>query len=300
MRTRMLCCPLCKGSIESLVSGFACQTCGSCYPLVDAFGEAVYDFGIHRPKYLVPASTQRWHDIQQMYETWDRAFAERDNRQEYSDEIESVREIYTTEFCLKGSVLDVGGHQGRLRHYLADCGVPVYVSVDPFIGVFRFADKPSLLQAYPCLLAPCNFLSCHAEHLPFGANTFDWVHMRSVVDHFADPYLAFREAYRVLKPNGHLLIGLAIVERIVACREGLARRIKNKLKRDGGISALKAVISRVAHAAQHERDDHNFRLTHLELLDLISATKFEVVKEHWQKPPYRYVVYISARKMVSE
>ena len=34
--------------------------------------------------------------------------------------------------------------------------------------------------------------------------------MRSDIDHFQDPYLALKEAHRVLKPNGMLLIGASI------------------------------------------------------------------------------------------
>jgi ubiquinone/menaquinone biosynthesis C-methylase UbiE len=84
--------------------------------------------------------------------------------------------------------------------------------------------------------------------------------MRSVVDHFADPYLALKEAYRVLKPNGRLMIGLSIVE-LPAGTE----------------------------------DDHAFRLSYNHLMDLLSLTGFAVEKERWQKPPWTYVIYLSAR-----
>jgi ubiquinone/menaquinone biosynthesis C-methylase UbiE len=301
----LLCCPLCKGTLKAQPAQFVCGNCRSMYPLVDALGGQVYDFRIHRPTYLSPQSTEKWRDIQQIYEDYDRDFAERDNLQEYLNEIDSVREIYTTEFPITGSVLDVGGHQGRLRHYLSDEDVPVYVSVDPFLDVFRYARKTNLLQAYPCLSKPCNFLSCHAENLPFVSNCFDWVHMRSVVDHFADPYLAFKEGYRVLKPNGQMLIGLAIMERLVmermaAPRPSILQRVSQKLRKDGISSTLKTIAGKLIRPAQSEHDDHNFRLKYQELLDLISTTGFRVVKEHWQKPPYTYVIYVSARKLVLE
>jgi demethylmenaquinone methyltransferase/2-methoxy-6-polyprenyl-1,4-benzoquinol methylase len=54
---------------------------------------------------------------------------------------------------------------------------------------------------------PCNFVAAHAEHLPFASQSFDAVHMRSVIDHFRDSASAFIEAIRVLRPGDHLIVG---------------------------------------------------------------------------------------------
>jgi ubiquinone/menaquinone biosynthesis C-methylase UbiE len=137
------------------------------------------------------------------------------------------------------------------------------------------------------------------------ANCFDWVHMRSVVDHFADPYLAFKEAYRVLKPTGKMLIGLAIMERLaverrIVSHSGMLQRALRKLTKEGIGPTLKAIAGKLARPIRSEHDDHNFRLTYQELLDLISITGFQVVKEHWQKPPQTYVIYVSIRKLALE
>jgi hypothetical protein len=43
-----------------------------------------------------------------------------------------------------------------------------------------------------------------------------------------------------------------------------------------------------------KRDHHIFRFTHAELKDLLSATGFTVNKEHWQKPPFSYCLYMGA------
>lgn len=284
----LLCCPLCKGSLRAGSEEFRCVGCGSAYPLVAAGGGSVYDFRIQRPAYLTSHSPSSWEFIQHLYEDFDRNFASRDDLQEYLAEIDSVKEIYTDEFRISGSVLDVGGHQGRLRHYLP-AGAD-YVSVDPFIDVFRSARQPNLRRAYPCLASPCNFLSCYAENLPFVSDCFDWVHMRSVVDHFADPYVALKEAWRVLKPGCHVLIGLAIVERL----PGPAARALAKLRTEGVLAVLKAAMGRLAPAHGH---DHNVRLGYSELRDLLATTGFEIEKEHWQKPPYTYVIYMAARKL---
>ena len=286
---KLLCCPVCKGILGMAAGKFVCEVCYGSYLLVDGHGGPIYDFRIHHPSYLIPHSVQQWNAIQKKYEAFDGESAGRDNLQEYLDEIDSVKEIYTTDFQISGSVLDVGGHQGRLRHYLSKDDLNRYVSVDPLIESFRSANKPNLMKAYPCLSLPCNFLSCYAENLPFKMHSFDWVHMRSVVDHFADPYAAFKEAYRVLKPDGHLLIGLAIEKQMAFSYIDIVRRVIQKTRSGGVLFALKSIFGKLGH-------DHNFRLTHETLCDLLSVTGFEVVKEQWQKSPYSYVIYLSARK----
>lgn len=292
----MLCCPLCKGRLDLGPRSAVCRDCGSEYPCVVTAAGNVYDFRIHRPAGLRPASLDKWQHFQNVYEEVHQYSLERDRLQEYLDEIDSVREVYEREFPIEGSVLDVGGHQGRLRHYLNLERNPVYVSVDPLIDVFRDADKPNLLRAYPSLASPCNFLSCHAENLPFQPGHFDWVHMRSVVDHFADPYVALREAYRVLNGGGKILIGLSIQERLPSSPQNIAERVTRKIKNDGITRAVRAVPGKFMGVVLPDHDDHNFRPTYQSLHDLISAAGFEIEKEHWQKAPFNHVLYVSATR----
>ncbi len=46
-----------------------------------------------------------------------------------------------------------------------------------------------------------------AEHLPFGNETFDFAVMITTICFVDDPFKAFQEAYRVIRPNGYLIIG---------------------------------------------------------------------------------------------
>ena len=57
---------------------------------------------------------------------------------------------------------------------------------------------------------PLNFIAATAEFQPFVEGSFDWVHMRSMLDHVQVSDLALLEAKRVLKPTGHVLIGLYV------------------------------------------------------------------------------------------
>lgn len=296
---------------------FVCQDCATSYPrrqvAQEEAKEEVFDFRIHRPSYCVPSGSDRWSNVQKEYEAYHARHRSRDNLKRYLEEIDSVKEIYTEEFHIKGRVLDVGGHQGRLRHFLSEEHVPLYVSVDPYLEVFQhIVFQPNLLKAYPSLAKPCNFLACHGENLPFVETTFDWVHMRSVLDHFQDPYLALKEAYRVLKAGGSLLIGLTVGGGKSPLRidNGVSVgsrsfpsifRISAKNWREGFRALTKAVLARVRRTVrspeyQKTVDNHMFRWSYEDLVNLLDITSFNIVKEHWQKPPFTMCVYLWALK----
>lgn len=180
----------------------------------------------------------------------------------------------------------MGGHQGRLRAFLAPD--QEYVIIDPYSGVFRHLDKqPSLLRAYSFLTEPVNFLCAMAEYLPFRANSFDTVHMRSVIDHFQNPELALWEAYRVLRNNGQLVVGIYI---------------------EGGKSGRLNAREWVKHIAGHVLpffginkfiDHHVWHPTYSELCKLIEAIGFRIDQVHWQSQWVDRVCYIRALKIVN-
>ncbi len=290
----LLCCAACNGELKKRADGFACEQCGMFFArrivqLGSNRFDYVYDFRIHRPAYCLPQGHRQWSEAQVEFERYHGRSVSRDSLDEYLAEIDGVREIYTEEFHLRGKILDVGGHQGRLRHFLGE-EARLFVSVDPFIDIFSDLDRqPNLLRAFPCLAQPCNFLAAHAEHLPFKSESFDWVHMRSVVDHFADPYLAFREAFRCCKRPGQLLVGLSIAERKLALDE--ARReqqFRRRIARALRLDTLKHIGERLGGGYQ---DDHMFRLTQSDLIDLFQKSGWQVVKQLWQKPPYEFCSY---------
>lgn len=49
-------------------------------------------------------------------------------------------------------------------------------------------------------------LSCSADSLPFKENSFDIILMLACLNHFGNKELALKEAYRILKPGGKVLI----------------------------------------------------------------------------------------------
>ena len=222
-----------------------------------------------------------WDSGQKAYEKWDADGEGHGNAvAAFKNEIEYDRPIYER-FQMSGDILDVGGLNGTVREFLPEDAR--LVSVDPYIeAVFRVSATKKM--AYRCLSTPLNFVGGVAEFLPFKSGQFDWVHMRSMLDHVQIPDLALLEAHRVLKKDGFLLIGLSIE----GGKDGvdpLAIRLKHGIKK---ILEFLGVT--------RFRDHHTWHPTYGNLLRLISDNGFEAKDSFWQPHWKNRVVYILASK----
>ncbi|MBK8932214.1 MAG: class I SAM-dependent methyltransferase [Chloroflexi bacterium] len=223
-----------------------------------------------------------WKEGQVEYERWSANLGSQDQEIDYLAQVEGVREVYD-DIHVEGSCLDVGGHQGRLRQFLSPG--QDYLTCDPFLHAFDDLDKqPNLIKAYPFLLEPVNFVCCDAEFLPFRSAFFQTVHMRSVIDHFLSPELALNEAYRVLRKDGILIVGLFVYG--------------GKTGRIDKVTSTRKFIRETLVAAGMKRlkDYHVWHPTYNELTNLVSDCGFEIEKVHWQKGYNDTVCYIRAWK----
>jgi ubiquinone/menaquinone biosynthesis C-methylase UbiE/uncharacterized protein YbaR (Trm112 family) len=87
----------------------------------------------------------------------------------------------------EGKVLDVGCGPGKLRAYFGNS--VVYYGLDPIV-------LPEV-DGFP-------FVQALSEYMPFKSQTFSHVVVSAALDHFKDLEAFFREALRVLTPNGQL------------------------------------------------------------------------------------------------
>ncbi|NUN66289.1 class I SAM-dependent methyltransferase [Pseudanabaena biceps] len=93
------------------------------------------------------------------------------------------------------SILEVGGGQGGLTALLY-----------PKSHITNLDFEPKFAQA-ACNQQPnVRFVCGDATQLPFPDNSFDAVTMFDVLEHIPDDRRAVAEAFRVLKPNGFLMV----------------------------------------------------------------------------------------------
>lgn len=223
-----------------------------------------------------------WETGQEAYEAWDSGGeGHAHDISAFKSELEYDRPVYER-FVMTGDILDVGGLNGTVREFLPESAR--LVSVDPFIDA-AFRVPPTKKAVYSCLSAPLNFIGGVAEFLPFKAGSFDWVHMRSMLDHVQIPDLAIIEAHRVLKPNGYLLVGLSI-EGGKSGRDPFKVRVKNKVKTGLELFGI-----------NRYRDHHTWHPTYGNLLRLISDNGFSAEDSYWQPHWKDRVVYVLAKRV---
>lgn len=221
-----------------------------------------------------------WLSGQKEYEDWADIIRKTTTVAEELEGIKCVRPVYE-HFTMAGRILDVGGGAGRVREFLPEDAE--FVSTDPWplaLAFFSDADK----AAYRCLSKPCNFIIANAEFQPFISKSFDWVHMRSMLDHVQIPDLAILEARRVLRPGGFLLVGL-YVEGGKSGVISLERRTKDLIKTAFGLAGI-----------DRWKDHHTWHPTYRNLIKLITDNGFEILDTFWQPSWNDMVCYVKAVK----
>jgi ubiquinone/menaquinone biosynthesis C-methylase UbiE len=101
-------------------------------------------------------------------------------------------------------VLDMGSGLGQFTRLMAECvGTTGYC-----LGVEREANQLAWAQQH-VTIAQLVFKKGDAYHLPFGHDDwqrFDFVHMRFLLEHLAEPARAVQQAYKALQPGGKILL----------------------------------------------------------------------------------------------
>lgn len=93
----------------------------------------------------------------------------------------------------KGKLVDIG------------CGrMPYRKEFEPLVDSYTGVDHPQASKLYRSSIKPD--VLADAKKLPFGSNTFDIALLLQVLEHVDSPDKVIKEAARVLKPNGVLVI----------------------------------------------------------------------------------------------
>jgi SAM-dependent methyltransferase len=194
----VLVCPLCKGELDVTVGLIRCRTGHLRIPQTRA------DCVDLLPLELALADSGDWSERQISMAQW-----YRDLLGTPADAAACFEKDYSPYATLLGSlggrVLDVGGGNGVVRHYLRD-GVE-YVLLEPELA-WLDARWTDLVDRFPCLATPACFVRGIGEYMPFADVSFDAVLAFWSLNHAASPPAVIAEAARVLRPGGLLLLVL--------------------------------------------------------------------------------------------
>lgn len=224
-----------------------------------------------------------WSAGQAEYESFEKRWLDTvNNPQKLLDLDAETADVYR-QLQMHGDVLDVGGAYGFVIKQ-ASLDPSRYVSIDPINMDWNRLEKYEHVSAYYSVCKAAVRIRGFAEFLPFMDNCFDFVHMRSCIDHFANPKLALTEAFRVLRKNGRIVVGISL--------EGAYK--KNQIGIKGFIKRLASNFQGIQRVIEIFRPDHHmFHPTKESLVKLIEENGFVIEKEVWQQA-YHNVIYIQA------
>ncbi len=144
---------------------------------------------------LVWLEKNKWHASQQQY------YSEQYYSEEYSGR-KNLRNLFLYRFKLikkyfkpQGKILEIGAASGDFLHLLQDIGYHVYG-----VELSKRAAEQAVRNYN------LNFFQGTLEEAAFAGNYFDYIVMYHVLEHVPDPGATLKEAYRVLKPGGRILI----------------------------------------------------------------------------------------------
>ncbi len=194
----LLACPVCKGGLEFSSNLILCAACELRFP---QFRDDCVDLF---PVHLFDSEMNGWLERQRETEC---AYADLIGNPAHA--IQAYRNDYGPYAPLlasyRGRVLDIGGGNGLVRHYLPSDAE--YVVVDPSLDWLAPA-WASIAEEFPCLGEELCFVRGVGEHLPFRDRTFDGALSIWSLNHVGHPERMMREAWRVLRPLGRFLVVL--------------------------------------------------------------------------------------------
>jgi SAM-dependent methyltransferase len=198
----LLVCPICKGGLTFSPENILCTLCQTNFPqmppgLLDLI-----------PAYLFPRVDSEWQERQlEMWGWYESLLASP------SEAISTFNQDYApyapmlTE--LSGSILDIGGGNGIVRHFLLEA--TTYVAIDPSVKWLR-AEWQLITNSFPHPQERLNFVRGVGEFLPFPAHSFDHVLSFWSLNHTVRPEMVFQEVFSVLRSGGRFLIVLEDME----------------------------------------------------------------------------------------
>lgn len=281
-----LACPISKSPLTLSDDGLLSSPCGLKYQAGD------FRVGLE--------FSEDWSDGQAEYESFEKQWLKTVNEPGKLSALDSETSDVYAEIKMSGDVLDVGGAYGFTIKQ-ANLDPNRYVSIDPINMDWDRLREYQHIDEHYSICESAARVRGFAEFLPFITSSFDCVHMRSCIDHFANPRLALMEAFRVLRRDGRLVVGISLEGAYKMEHEALYKRNRTGLRGVVKWMASKStvvqhLISLVRTGKLHQHDHHMFHPTRDSLRELIEQNGFKIEKEVWQKA-YHNVIYLQAVRL---
>jgi len=183
---------------------------------------------------------------------------------EYEEWFEENRFVYEAELRAVKELLPAGGESIEIGVGSGRFAVP--------LGI-RLGIDPSLKMAEIAIKRGIEVHEGVAEDLPFDNDRFDFALMVTAICFLNDVKTALREAYRILKPGGALLIGF--VDRISPVGKKYERyKAENKFYREASFYSADEIVFLMTGAGFG-----NFAFTQTIFRDLKDIDHTEIVKK---------------------
>jgi len=161
-----------------------------------------------------------------------------EHAEQYDAWFDRHREIYLAELAAVRELIPVGGKGVEIGigtgRFAGPLGIPV--GVEPSPRMAELARRRGLLV-----------FEATAEALPFSDGEFDFVLMVTVICFLDDVELALREAHRVLRPEGALVIGFIDRESALG-RQYRLKKDRSLFYRDAAFYSVQDVESMLSRA----------------------------------------------------
>ena len=223
----LLVCPLCKHDLVFEAGTVRCGACHTAYQQSDS-----RYVNMLQPVMLRPD----WATRQRKMEQWYKDLLGRPHQATgcFQSDYAPYADLLAQ---LSGTILDIGGGHGVLRHYLAHDAV--YINIEPSIEWLDEEWRP-LAGDFPCLRNSYPLVRGVGEQLPFRATSFDAVVCFWSLNHVNAPESVLQQIHRVSKEDAIVVLVLEDMEptwldllrSMVAQRSGgfRARHVRTKAR----------------------------------------------------------------------
>jgi SAM-dependent methyltransferase len=191
-------CPLDGGRILEAGGGLSCETCGTTFPMIDAGGRRVPDLRcLDKPAdvtltFTIPVDRLPTGRVERFgiataanFRCPTRAQLRKRYGTKLQKEILYYMDALRRQTGPDAAILDLGCGSGGNKRYLESLDFRNVVAAD--------------------YLAPGAQYLVDAHRLPFASESFDMVLTTATLEHFYNPFIAFREMGRALKAGGMLV-----------------------------------------------------------------------------------------------